>query len=81
MKKCLKCVVYLCSRLDNNFLVCDCSALWLSRLLRERGPQAAATCAAPPELEGRHVADLREADFHCSEYDILLLWIPVIYGR
>ncbi|XP_052121607.1 peroxidasin [Frankliniella occidentalis] len=54
-------------RLDNNWLVCDCNALWLARLLRERGVQGAATCASPPQLQGRPVAELRESDFHCSK--------------
>ncbi|XP_063632810.1 peroxidasin [Cydia splendana] len=58
-------------RLDSNALVCDCSVLWLVRMMRvHAGMNVAATCYGPPHRLGTSLASLREYDMHCKQPEI-----------
>jgi hypothetical protein len=55
-------------RLDSNLLECDCSVMWLVKHLKatKHHLSASANCKSPEIMEGRNLADMSEAEFHCS---------------
>ncbi|XP_052775467.1 peroxidasin homolog isoform X2 [Mya arenaria] len=55
-------------RLDSNPLLCDCELLWLARLVKQNQAemQATGTCAAPPGLQGRDLADIDVSQLNCN---------------
>ncbi|KAG6457151.1 hypothetical protein O3G_MSEX010145 [Manduca sexta] len=58
-------------RLDSNALVCDCSMLWLVRMLAQHSDMnVAATCYQPASVTGTALASMSENDFNCRHPEI-----------
>ncbi|CAG9821890.1 unnamed protein product [Phaedon cochleariae] len=58
-------------RLDHNSLVCDCSMLWLSEMLKEKYLEGSASCKYPTEMTGKSLKEMSSRDFHCSPLEIM----------
>lgn len=55
-------------RLDSNALVCDCSLLWMVRMLANHSDMSVvATCYEPATVTGTSLAAMSEKDFKCRE--------------
>ena len=58
---------FVCSRINDNPLICDCHLMWLAKWLRMHPTLALFTkCASPPHLKAVEIAELQEADFKCD---------------
>lgn len=56
-------------RLDGNYITCDCSLLWLTKVLKEKpfAIETAIICKYPEKFNGKNVKDLNESDLDCSK--------------
>lgn len=55
-------------RLDSNALICDCSMLWLVKMLSVHDKMnIAATCYEPSSVTGTSLAAMKEQDFKCKQ--------------
>jgi len=60
-------------RLDSNAFVCDCQMMWLAQALKDKGQtQAAATCQAPANVQGKVLTSLSNEELHCRPPQFLV---------
>lgn len=55
-------------RLDSNALICDCSMLWLVKMMAQHNDMyIEATCYEPQRVTGMPLSVMDERDFQCRK--------------